>query len=154
MNGNFQQGGFEYQEHNDNSKAESQLNLANLILVNLVILIKNMAQLEAKAKYNNITPSSFSTFFVSFKELFDLTSHLIEPAAEKEITDWFEKVEVKETKNLQGDAARGAKLARKLKMELVKLGMLKIFEQPIDPPFMLGCNRVEMEAKLKKEGKL
>lgn len=153
MNG-YGQGGFEYQEHNDSSKAESQLNLANLILVNLVIMIKNMAQVEAKAKYNNVTPTAFQAFFVSFKELYDLTSHLIDPEVSKKIDRWFESLNLHETKNLKGETAIGSKLARELKMELVKLGMLKIFEQPIDPPFMLGCDRIALESRLKKEGKL
>jgi len=46
-------------------------------------------------------------------------------------------VDVKNTKSLNEDIAKGLVYARMLKMEIVKLGLLKIFEPPIQPPFML-----------------
>lgn len=129
-------GNYDRGEYNQD-KASSQLNLANLILVDLVYLIKNGATLETKLKYGGVQPSVFTPFFTAFREIFDLTSHLIDKEVSEEIEEWFEKVDVKSTKSLNDDIVKGLKLARKLKMEIVELGMLKIFEPPIQPPFML-----------------
>lgn len=135
--GNAGSGGtYDRGEYNQD-KASSQLNLANLILVDLVYLIKNGATLETKLKYGGVQPSVFTPFFTAFREIFDLTSHLIDKDVSEEIEEWFEKVDVKSTKSLDTDIVKGLKLARKLKMEIVELGMLKIFEPPIQPPFML-----------------
>jgi hypothetical protein len=143
-------GGFEYVEHSD-EKASSQLNLANLILVNLVILIKNSAVIESKLKYGGCPPYLFTTFFTSFRELFDLTSHLISPKVDAEISTWFERLDVKDGKNLNRDIKNGIQLSRKLKMEIVKLGMLKIFEDPITPPFMVDSMLEEMVTEQTKK---
>ena len=129
-------GNYDRGEYNQD-KASSQLNLANLILVDLVYLIKNGATLETKLKYGGVQPSVFTPFFTAFRKIFDLTSHLIDKEVSEEIEEWFEKVDVKSTKSLNDDIVKGLKLARKLKMEIVELGMLKIFEPPIQPPFML-----------------
>jgi hypothetical protein len=129
-------GNYEPGEYNQD-KAASQLNVANLILVNLVYLIKNSAMLESKLKYGGTQPSVFMPFFTAFREVFDLTSHLIDKKVSDDIEQWFQKVDVKNTKSLNEDIATGLKYARTLKMEIVKLGLLKIFEPPIQPPFML-----------------
>jgi hypothetical protein len=129
-------GNYDRGEYNQD-KASSQLNLANLILVDLVYLIKNGATLETRLKYGGVQPSVFTPFFTAFREIFDLTSHLVDKEVSEEIEEWFEKVDVKSTKSLNDDIVKGLKLARKLKMEIVELGMLKIFEPPIQPPFML-----------------
>lgn len=129
-------GNYESGEYNQD-KPSSQLNVANLILVDLVYLIKNAATLESKLKYGGAQPSVFMPFFTSFREVFDLTSHLIDTKVSNEIEQWFQKVDVKNTKSLNEDIAKGLKYARVLKMEIVKLGLLKIFEPPIQPPFML-----------------
>jgi hypothetical protein len=158
MGGGFQGSNFEHSEHNDDSKSSSQLNLANLILVNLVILIKNSANVESKLKYGGCQPGILTPFFTSFRELFDLTSHLIDPEVENKISDWFDKIDVKNAKSLESDVKRGIKLARELKMEMVRLGMLKIFEEPITPPFMVDAvlddivkeNEKKGDAKIKK----
>ena len=137
-------GGFDYQEHND-EKSSSQLNLGNIIIVNLLILIKNAAGVESKLKYGGCPPATFTPFFTSFRELFDLTSHLIDPDISERINEWFNKVDVKNTKSFENDVKEGLKHSRTLKMEIVKLGMLKIFEDPINPPFMINSFLEELE---------
>lgn len=143
-------GNADHGEYNQD-KASSQLNLANLILVDLVYLIKNGATLETKLKYGGTQPSVFIPFFTAFREIFDLTSHLIDKKVQDEIEEWFDTVDVRSTKSLNDEIARGLKLSRKLKMEIVKLGMLKIFEPPIQPPFMLDYTIAKVEEEAKEE---
>jgi hypothetical protein len=148
-----QSNNFEHVERNDDSKSSSQLNVANLILVNLVILIKNSAIVESKLKYGGCPPSVFTPFFTSFRELYDLTSHMINTDVQLQIDTWFDRINVKDTKSMDKDIRRGIVLARSLKTEMVRLGMLKIFEEPITPPFMLDSIIDELEEISKTENK-
>lgn len=134
----------------DHDKSSSQLNLANLIMVNIMILVKEVAKIDSYAKWNSVNKNDFSSFYISFMELFELTSHLIRPNSADQIQRWFDSVSPRESKSLVGDVKDGIKYAKLLKRELIDIGMMKIFERPIDPPFVLDFMFLDEDVKEEK----
>jgi len=134
----------------DHDKSSAQLNLANLIMVNIVFMVKEIAKIDSYAKWNSVKQSDFSSFYIAFMELFQLTSHLIKPDISAQIQKWFDNVKPRESKSLTNEVKDGIKYATMLKKELIDIGMMKIFERPIDPPFVLDFMFLDEDVKEEK----
>jgi len=127
------------------------LNLHNLLIMDLVSLISARSKVLSELKFTSDTSrQNWSRFYALFMEVFDLTSTMLDEKLKEELNEWISS-DVKTTK--AAERLVGVDKAGKLIDYLTELGILKLFSEPVDPPFMLdfaGLDEIDLDVGKKK----
>jgi hypothetical protein len=127
------------------------LNLHNLLIMDLVALISARSKVLSELKFTSDTSrQNWSRFYALFMEVFDLTSTMLDDKLKEELTEWISS-DVKTTK--ASERLVGVDKAGKLIDYLTNLGILKLFSEPVDPPFMLdfaGLDEIDLDVGKRK----
>jgi hypothetical protein len=120
--------------------ALGSINLPNLIMADLLELIKLVSMIDTQLKNNKLEAEAVNAFFSHFQSLFMMSEEVIgfgNDEAIPKLRAYFSRpFNLSDLKDQRVAAQEGINLALVLKAELVEAGMWRIFSPPIQPPFM------------------
>ncbi len=112
----------------------TQINWADIVRIDAEDLIDLKANLISMEKFKqDVGRKEFHPFFSKLLEVFDDIASILTEKDRKEIEAWIRTVDINDPESKM----KGREIADRL-LDANRLhGFMKIFEKPIDPPFMM-----------------
>jgi len=125
-------------EYTPDEATSAQINIAQIIQGQMLLLISDMATVDAGTKFNNLAPMDFQQFYSHFLEIFLIAHNLLSPETVQPIEVFFRDSTDLSNKTVIGPAAMKAiSLAHSMKKDLVEKGLWQVFVPAGEPPFMM-----------------
>ncbi len=117
----------------------ADINIGQVIQGSMLLLIADMATIDAALKFNTLHSTDFQQFYTHFLQVFLIAHDLLDPDTTIEpIKEYFETAESLHMDHIMKDSADLAlDLAMVMKQDLVSKGLWQVFAQASEPPFMM-----------------
>lgn len=124
-------------QYQDIPGVASQVNTFGYVKLQCFLLARETAKLEAQLQYSDTCPpEKFKAFYTVLSELFKLTKSFIDPDVSASINAFLYPSQWRGQPQ-RGDLVGGVNVANRFLEELEQCGLNQVFEEPIEPAFML-----------------
>jgi hypothetical protein len=114
------------------------INIGQVVQGSMVVLLGDMASIDAAVKFRTLTTSDFQVFYQKFCHTFLMAEGFLDPGTIQPIQAFLSAPINLEQKNGWTDAADQALLlARAMKKDLETKGLWSVFSPTGEPPFMM-----------------
>lgn len=130
----------EYSEgYRPDEVSTAEINIGQVIQGSMLLLISDMATIDAALKFNCLYSKDFQQFYSHFLEVFLIAHDLLDPDTVIEPTkDYFENAQFLHLDvAMKKSATIALNLAMNMKQDLVDKGLWQVFAQASEPPFMM-----------------
>lgn len=125
-------------EYRPEEATAAAINIGQVVQGSMVLLLGDMASIDAAVKFKTLTTSDFQSFYQKFCHTFLMAEGFLEASTIRSIQQFLEApIDLTQKKGWETAADIALVLARKMKQDLEAKGLWSVFAPTGEPPFMM-----------------